>query len=335
MSSTQIPITPGEVRKIIYNEFGTDIEIDGITELKGGFYSIAYAVGLPRLGFDAIVKLDAPKVRNRLTYEHDCLEIEVRAIEHLASNSVGKTLPLPELLAYDIEGSLINRGYLITKKFKGKTWQQLKKKLSKEETRKIELNVGAIQARMHGIKGDRFGYLVTNPEHPVTSKSWAETFTLMMACLYGDADRYGVRLPVSKQLMNGTLEKAVPVLDEIHEPSFVHWDLWEGNLFLMKENGQWVVEGIIDFERSLWGDPLMEILFRGRKKRSNVIEGYGHDLLASPGGKVRDALYEIYLAFIFLIESKARGYNPFMAWFFHLWAKEKFHRAWTVLASCL
>nr|MDO8118630.1 aminoglycoside phosphotransferase family protein [Candidatus Sigynarchaeota archaeon] len=331
MSKTQVPITFDEVRRIIRHHFGGDVPMGTITELKGGFYSIAYAVEMPGLGFDVIVKLDPPKKQNRLTYEHDCLEIEVKAIEHLASNPVGKTLPIPELLAHDVEGSLMGRGYFITKKFKGKTWYQLKGSLSREETREIEQMIGGIQARMHSIKGVDFGYFVTNPAHPVTSKSWSGAFTSMMECLYDDASRYGVRLPVSQDRMSEALEHARNALDEIQEPSFVHWDLWEGNVFLVKISGQWTVEGIIDFERSLWGDPLMEILFRGKKKRMNVMAGYGRDLFISPGARTRDALYEMYLAFIFLIESKARKYPFYIKTFFYLLARAKIHHAWSIL----
>ena len=62
--------------------------------------------------------------------------------------------------------------------------------------------------------------------------------------------------------------EAHPALDEVQSPRLVHWDLWDGNVFVDPATAQ--ITGISDFERSLWGDPLMEVNF-GALPRSNRI----------------------------------------------------------------
>ena len=44
------------------------------------------------------------------------------------------------------------------------------------------------------------------------------------------------------------------VFDEVKEPSLVHWDMWEGNVFVKEKH----VLGIIDWERAMWGEAFMD-----------------------------------------------------------------------------
>ena len=67
--------------------------------------------------------------------------------------------------------------------------------------------------------------------------------------------------------------KHAPALDAVAEPRLVHWDAWDPNFFV--RNGE--VTGLVDFERALWADPLMEAQFRPLYGEgiANVLRGYG------------------------------------------------------------
>jgi len=53
------------------------------------------------------------------------------------------------------------------------------------------------------------------------------------------------------------IESRLDALRDVTEPRLLHWDLWDGNV--LRKEGR--VSGIVDFERAIWGDPLMEFYF--------------------------------------------------------------------------
>ena len=78
--------------------------------------------------------------------------------------------------------------------------------------------------------------------------------------------------------MRSPVSHNLDVLDEVSEPALVHWDLWAGNVFV--KDGK--ITGITDFERALWGDPLMEHYFRmitEPKRPEAFLRGYGLSLI--------------------------------------------------------
>ena len=83
--------------------------------------------------------------------------------------------------------------------------------------------------------------------------------------------------------------------------------------------------GIIDFERALWDDPLMEYYFSHFNQTSPFLEGYGKTTL-TPSEKGRRALYDFYLDLIFCIECPFRQYEDLN----HLqWARDNIKQGWS------
>ena len=86
------------------------------------------------------------------------------------------------------------------------------------------------------------------------------------------------------------LDRDKTVFEEVSESKLVHWDCWDGNIFI--HSGK--VTGIIDWERSIWGDPLMEVGFRTYADNICFQKGYGIRSLTE--NQERRALwYDIYL----------------------------------------
>ena len=98
-------------------------------------------------------------------------------------------------------------------------------------------------------------------------------------------------------------------LDEITQPGFVHWDLWAGNIFIKPKNGKYILEGVIDWERALWGDPDIETAVSCTFYGPAFFEGYGKQLADSRPEAVRQSLYRLYLRLILIIEAKVRYEN--------------------------
>lgn len=117
-------------------------------------------------------------------------------------------------------------------------------------------------------------------------------------------------------------------LKEVATPSLVHWDLWDGNVFV--ENGR--ITGLIDCERALWGDPLMEYYFRSLAGDNfPFCRGYGKEAFTN-AERERMELYDWYLALILRIECVYRQYSDEN----HIkWAAENLQQCWNKLSGRL
>ncbi len=96
------------------------------------------------------------------------------------------------------------------------------------------------------------------------------------------------------------------VLEEVTIPCLVHWDAWNSNFFV--RDGK--VTGIIDFERALWAEPLMEAQFRrfGGAAITDAMRGYGKTSFTA-AEQQRNYLYSLHLALVMNTECYYRNYD--------------------------
>ena len=116
-----------------------------------------------------------------------------------------------------------------------------------------------------------------------------------------------VSLPQPYDVIREQVHRCAAVLDEVCRPQLVHWDLWDGNIFV--DPATHAIVGVIDFERALWGDPLMEIQYRRLQAPAGFAAGYGRPMLKTPAERLRRVLYNIYLYLIMIIEAAYRQYE--------------------------
>lgn len=142
----------------------------------------------------------------------------------------------------------------------------------------------------------------------------------MIRTLLEDARELKVVLPAGEDKIWQVMEHYLPALDEVTEPRLIHWDLWNGNLFV--QDGQ--IVSIIDWERALWGDVLMEYYFRHFEHSKPFYEGYGQTF-DSAGERLRIKLYDFYLDLIMRIECDSRQYKDEN----HIrWATQNLEESW-------
>jgi len=153
---------------------------------------------------------------------------------------------------------------------------------------------------MNGIPGEAFGYYGLEKY-----AGWREAFEAMYTGVIQDGKIMNVELPYES--LQDLLRQNAKHLEEVQTPYLVHWDLWDGNIFIDPESK--AITGVVDFERTLWGDPLMEVNFAGMVESGPFVEGYGSNMLASEASKRRRLLYNLYLAMIMVIESYYRQYQ--------------------------
>ena len=103
-----------------------------------------------------------------------------------------------------------------------------------------------------------------------------------------------------------TILKHASCLEAVTTPQLVHWDAWDLNFFVKEDR----VTCILDIERALWADPLMEAQFRALSwgSVSENMRGYGkttfvHEELESCH------LYTLHLALVMKTECYDRNYD--------------------------
>ena len=108
-------------------------------------------------------------------------------------------------------------------------------------------------------------------------------------------------------------------LDAVRRPALVHFDLWDGNVFVSPDAGGGArVTGMIDGERAFFGDPVAELvslaLLRDPADCPEILAGYaevaGDDRIElTDGVRRRLAMYTSYLYLIMIVEGEPRGYT--------------------------
>ena len=318
MESYTKSIFPQEtIAALVLAQFGSHIRIKEILPLTAGYFNTAYAVHFLNHQPDVVIRIAPHPEQPVLTYEKNLMRREVLILETVQEIDGNLT---PKLLGYDFTGRMIDRDVMFIEKLSGVSLQDVKDKLAPENLQEIERHVGQYAARLGEVKGKFFGYFGDGPGHD--SSSWRAAFMAIIEALLRDGESLGVVLPLSWPDLRGLIHAHAGPLDEITQPALVHWDLWAGNIFVKPQNGQFVIEGIIDWERALWGDPDIETAVACSFYGPAFFEGYGKQLADRGPEAARQSLYRLYLWLVLLIEAKVRYEDAE-----HLpWARQQFQK---------
>lgn len=297
-SATKNKQTRENIFKMIQKAFGREIVFSdfSVKERTEGYFNVAYEVLLP--GKEVILKIAPPKNSKVMTYEQDMMKAEVNALRLVKDKT---KVPVPAIIFYDDTHSICDVDYFFMDKLPGDSFYKLRcNGMAQDKQDSILTEIGRYNAEMNQITGAVYGYIGLEDKQ---GANWKDTFLSMMKDILADGEKVEIGLGFGYDEVRKLLEKASFALEEVKQPSFVHWDLWDGNVFVQEDK----ISGIIDFERAIWGDPLMEYFFRAHCHNENFIKGYGLDLRKE--APVRALLYDMYLYLIMVIETKYRNYS--------------------------
>lgn len=296
-SFTKVKLNDEQLDILVKAVFGSETAVNLSSELTGGFFNTAYDLELST-GKSVILKVAPAVETDTLSYEKNIMRTEVEALRMVADKGV---VPVPAVYHYDESLLLIPIPYFFMEKVEGLPYSDVKESLSLPERDAIETELGRYNRIINEIRGERFCIFGTDSEEP--RASWRETFSCLMESVLADAKRLNAQLPASSEEIMKEVSKYLPALDAVTEPRLVHWDLWNGNVFV--KDG--VIVSLIDWERALWGDVLMEYYFRHFENSAGFYKGYG-TTYDSPNEIQRKKLYDLYLDLILTIECYSRKY---------------------------
>lgn len=294
VSITKAAVSEDTVNRMTQKALGEDaLEI---RELKEGYFNIAYQVRLSDR--DVVLKIAPSPETEVMTFEKNIMFSEVDSMKMVAQRT---EVPVPEVLFYDSSRDVADREYFFMEMLEGKSLSSISDVLPEEQKQRIYYDMGRYTAMLNGITGERFGYY-GQPDRQ--GEDWYEVFRDILRDPFADAERKGIAMPVKEDETLELLERDRALFGAVKTPRFVHWDIWAGNVFIA--DGQ--IRGIIDFERCLWGDPLLEVGFRCYEQNSAFFGGYGIKGL-SREEKRRARWYDVYLALLWCLETDYRGYD--------------------------
>lgn len=301
-SSTKNRKTREQIAQMVERAFDglTIAAVDNaVTELKEGWFNAAYNVCLSD-GQEVILKIAPPQGAEVLAYEKDIMKTEVAAMRLAAQNPA---LPVPEIYYFDTARDLCDSDYFFMEKLTGDNYGHVKDSLPPETVAQIDRQIGAIIREINQYTGTFFGY---DGNSDLRADTWREAFIKICDATLQDGLKkdavYG--FPVGE--IRAAILKHAPSLDEVTTPQMVHWDAWDLNFFV--KDGK--VTGILDFERVLWADPLMEAQFRllafGGGQES--LQGYGKTTFTHQEDE-RCHLYTLHLGLVMKTECYFRNYG--------------------------
>ena len=250
-SRTKNRLSEEKIRELVKIHFGEDCETGAITELKGGQFNAIYRIERKKEKDAVVLKVGVVPGTTLLTYEQDIMPVEVACFHMIREQT---TVPVPEVLACDFTKKHIKSNYFFMTALEGQQFSAAKKKMNREQTDQIKEELAGYLYQIHSIRGPHFGYFTEDKSRQYSA--WKEAFLQMFRQILADSRAHKVKLPYDR--MCAVLQKYSGYLEDVTEPSLVEYDCHEGNIFVKKTDSGYTIEGILDFERAFWGDPIAD-----------------------------------------------------------------------------
>lgn len=333
-SRTQLALTPEQVAALVRAGLGSDARVAARRPLRGGTFNACWGVTLAD-GSEAVLKVAPPPDLPLLRYEQDLLRTEADFYARAALVGV----PVPRVLHADFGRRLLASDWLLMTRVPGASLYAVRHRLGREERARVRRELGRMAARIGAIRVVGFGYPAAGTG--TQALRWRDAFGAMLGVLLDDAARYRVRLPRPRAAFEALLASHAAALDAVAQPRLVHFDLWDGNVFVERGPGGARLSGLLDGERAFHGDPLAELaslaLFGEIEDETALLAGWAEEAGRAPRfddeERARIALAQLYLYTIMWVEMAPRGVGlPMRLAIRHL-AGRSLRRAWRRLAG--
>jgi len=252
-----------------------------------------------------VLRIAPPDYRSRyLFYEYRMMRQEPGLHALIRSST---SVPISEILACDTSHGITDRDYLLMERLPGDALSE-RGNLSLRTVTDLLHQVGRCLRQVHGITGDRFGYV--GEHHPMEPQSdWASAFQIMWNQLLDDIEQCEGYPPDEATGMRRLLDRHLRDFDRPMPASLLHMDVWAQNI-LADEHGN--LTGLVDWDRALWGDPEIEfaVLDYCGISEPPFWEGYGVERDRSPEAEVRRVFYLLYEIQKYIVIRRVRSDDP-------------------------
>lgn len=267
-----------------------------VAELTEGMFNAAYRVDFAD-GGASVLKIAAPDAKGLMSNEINLMQAEVRAMELLRTHGIPH---VPCMQYADFTRTLCSGSYFFMECLPGQSLNSRREAMSEDEMNHVLCQVGQFQRSLTSICGEAFGLL--GDTHRFATLY--ELIRFLFENVLKDAAAMKVDFGFTAQELLCRLEADRAAFDEVGTPTLVHWDMWEGNIFVQ----QGELDGVIDWERAMWGEPLMDDRFRRHNRQSAFLEGFGKEGF-TPAEQRRLSWYDLFLYLTMSTECFYRQYE--------------------------
>jgi aminoglycoside phosphotransferase (APT) family kinase protein len=313
-SPTQRSLDIEDVHALVRASFGQQAGVIDSADLSGGGFAAVCRVRLAD-GQTVVLKVAPPRGVRVLRYEQDLVAAEAQYFRLV--RGCADSVPVPEVLHHGSDPTVLDGDWLFTSYLPGVALPELRAADSTVDDAAVRRDLGRAVARLHALRGARYGYPGARPH----GDSWCEAFGSMVDALLSDAVDWHVSLPAAPSRIRELVAGNAQSLAAVEQPALLHFDLWDGNVLAAPDpTGTLRLTGLVDGERYLFGDPLMDlvspVLFRkieeepGHPFLVGYAEASGTSIRFDTAVRRRLALYRMYLYLLMTVEMPSRGMTP-------------------------
>lgn len=325
-------------------------QVESWQELSGGEFAAVARVTL-RDGREVVLKVGPDPAVPVLAYEHGMIGAETRYLAQVRRALPG--VPVADLLAHgrDIPGDGVIAGeWMLVSLLPGRSlnlfMDEARETGAPDPSARVREQLGAVFAQIHTLTSPdgRFGYDDDARPH---GSHWPAAYTAIIESLLADAEDWHLQLPASPERIRAAVRRHEDALAQVQRPALVHFDLWDGNVLAAPgpgsdtgvdsagtrtDVGALKLTGLVDGERYLYGDPLIDFVSPAIGRRIEdepehpFVAGY-RAVAGWPDGFTADelrrlALYRLHLYLLMYVEMPSRGMDRTA----HAWRWEWMHR---------
>ena len=248
MEERPTKLTADQIRAILERCFGAGAQVLGVKEIGGGTFNETYLFEVAEK--EKLVLRVAPPPGGD-TYWDDValMRREHTTLPYFAAISA----LLPKTILADFTHQIVGRDYVFQTFLEGDRWSDIEDELTEEENLELWRQCGEIVKRMHGTRGEQFGY----PYPGRSFASWHEVVMDRFSRIDQSLKDHGAEISYFSDILQ-VVRSALSALNSVQTPRLLHGDLWTFNLLVTRQNGRPMISGVLDTERAWWCDPLAD-----------------------------------------------------------------------------
>lgn len=312
------------LRTLIARAYGADEVPQGedfAQELTEGWFNVAYLIELAS-GRRTVLKIAPPADVQVLSREVGMMRNELEAMRLLAEHTA---VPVPRIDHVDLSHEVVDADLFFMEFVDADNFGVAAAKglLHADVVLDGNRQLGELNREINAVTGPHFGPL----EGPGFA-TWREAFLDVIHTTLRDGEAVGIDLGWDPDVIREVIAHHADALDHVTEPRLIEIDLWDKNA--MMRDGR--IVAVLDHERALYGDPLMEAGLTGLDldgfgDPAPFMEGFGVSEL-SPTEQVRRRLYSLQLAIVMVVETRYRGHTDTLV---YDWARGELDRVMAAL----
>jgi aminoglycoside phosphotransferase (APT) family kinase protein len=276
-------LSAAEIAAVCRRAFGGVVPVRAV-ELGYAGYNSVYRVELAGRDEPVVLRV-APQESAQFGSEWRLMRNEYAAVPWLA---VVAEL-MPRVLAVDWSHDIVDRDWMIQTCLPGVPAPEHLGRYPRSGRTTFFRQLGAITRAVHDVRGPYFGR-VDGPPYA----SWSEVVIASFTQIADDLEQAGLDCAdVRKAAELAAQGRAM--LDDVREPRLLTGDLWTVNCLLDAEAPEPLISGVLDFDRTGFGDPAADWTIRMAQAKDDEREAFWESYGAldrSPAATWRAAIYE-------------------------------------------